>query len=394
VGNGSLRPQRSLRLCGTAVFLIVLAAGLARSSVASHPTLHVIARNLNNPRKIFVGAHGTLYVVEGGVGGRALCLGAGSSKTCVGLTGSITRVEHGVQKRVVTGLVSFAPVSGRGAEGPAAVVVRGRSYYVVLQDTTIGPNGSNSFGPAATTAGELISTPPGRARPTEHFNFAAFEAARNPDRGAGPGARFGDPPIDSDPYAFVPFRGGFAAVDAAGNDLLWIRPNGSVSVLAVFPTQKEPLTPTLRKTIGAPKTMSSIKAQSVPTSVVVGPDGALYVGELTGVPFEPGAARVWRVAPGHKPSVYANGLTNISDIAFDGRDLLVLEIAARGLLDASSGGVLIKIAPNGKQTILASAGLHSPTGLAVQDRVIYISNYGTSRGSGRGPHGELVALTP
>ena len=35
--------------------------------------------------------------------------------------------------------------------------------------------------------------------------------------------------------------------------------------------------------------------QSVPTSIVKGPDGAYYVGELTGFPFQVGAARVWRL---------------------------------------------------------------------------------------------------
>jgi hypothetical protein len=39
-------------------------------------------------------------------------------------------------------------------------------------------------------------------------------------------------------------------------------------------------------------------AKTVPNSVAQGPDGAYYVGELTGVPFEAGAARVYRVVPG------------------------------------------------------------------------------------------------
>ena len=89
-------------------------------------------------------------------------------------------------------------------------------------------------------------------------NFAAFEAASNPDRGRGPGARFGSPAIDSDPYAFTAYRGGYAVVDAAGNDLLWVKPDGSVSVLAVFPTQTEKLTKANAKAIGAPPSLTSI----------------------------------------------------------------------------------------------------------------------------------------
>jgi len=40
----------------------------------------------------------------------------------------------------------------------------------------------------------------------------------------------------------------------------------------------------------------------VPTGLARGPDGALYVGLLTGVPFAPGAASVYRVVPGQAPT--------------------------------------------------------------------------------------------
>ena len=224
------------------------------------------------------------------------------------------------------------------------------------------------------------------------FNFAAFEAARNPDHGAGPGAKFGDPAIDSDPYAFVSYHGGFAVVDAAGNDLLWISPKGKVSVLTVFPTQTVRLTNAVAKKIRAPRGMRSISVQSVPSSLAVGPDGALYVGELTGLPFPPGKARIWRVEPGRKATIYASGFTNISDLAFAGKNLLVLEIAARGLLEKTSPGVLIRHAPDGERTVLARAGLVRPAGLAVGNGLIYISNYGVFPGTGTGPHGQVVSL--
>jgi hypothetical protein len=47
----------------------------------------------------------------------------------------------------------------------------------------------------------------------------------------------------------------------------------------------------------------TVPQQSVPTSVALGPDGAWYVGELSGFPFTPGTARIWRIVPGHAPQV-------------------------------------------------------------------------------------------
>ncbi len=380
------------------VFAGAVACGLAASATvgaspeSGHATLKVVASNLSNPRKLFAAANGSIYVVEAGTGGRDTCLGKGAGEVCVGLTGSITRIAGGTRKRVVTGLWSAANLKSEQAQGPADVVVRGDTYYVLLQDGSINAKGFNALGPDAVDAGDLVSTPAGRVRPAVILNFAAFEAANNPDHGAGPGAKLGDPPIDSDPYAFTPYRGGFAVADAAGNDLLWVSPKGAVSVLAVFPTQTEKLTKAIDHEIGAPASMRSISVQAVPSSVTVGPDGALYVGELTGVPFEPGSARIWRIAPDGKLSVYARGFTNISDLAFDGKNLLVLEIDSKGLLHPKGSGALIRLAPNGARTVIASKGLVDPTGVAVGSGSIYISNDGLFPATGPGPHGEVVSL--
>jgi len=284
-------------------------------------------------------------------------------------------------------LPSTASTDWRDAEGAAAVIVRGDRYFVLLGDGRVGARGTGQLGVDGAIAGDLISTVPGKVRARVLANLGAFEARHDPDRGAGPGAAAGDPALDSNPYAMVAFRGGFAIVDAAGNDLLWLSPEGAISVLAVFPTQIE-----RAPSSGVGKKREALEVQSVPTSVAVGPDGALYVGELTGFPFGVDKARIWRVEPGHTPQVYASGFTNISDIAFEGRNLLVLEIASDGLRDPQSPGALIRLAPDGARTVILSRGLVFPTGLAVGKRAIYISNDGIYPGSGRGPHGEVISL--
>jgi hypothetical protein len=383
---------QAIRLATVLALALALTSSGAASHRASSTGMRIIAGNLDNPRKIWVERGGALDVVEAGSGGRARCAGAGANRFCLGWTGAIARVASGRVERAVTGFWSGAFTGGRKAQGPAAVVRRGDTYFVLLQDGEVSPNGSNGLGPFGGVAGSLVSTPGGHAEPAVVANLAAFEAVRNPDHGAGSGKAFGNPPIDSDPYAFVPYRGGFAIVDAAANDLLWIAPDGRISVLAVFPVRSERLSPRIGKLIGAPAGMRRITVQAVPSSVTVGPDGALYVGELSGVPFTPGTARVWRVMPGHGQSVYASGLTTISDLAFNGRKLLVLEMTTRGLLSPPSPGALVEIVPNGRRRVIASKGLVDPTGLAVSGDSVYISNYGLSPGRGPGVHGQLVSL--
>ncbi len=388
-GRLVLRLTRCSRTVGPVIGAALIAVLPAS---ASAPALEVVARNLDNPRHLFAAPDGAVYVVEAGHGGDDTCTGTVRNVICVGRSGAITRIANRTQRRVVTGLVSWATPALQRAQGAAAVLVHGAVYDVLLGDAFANARGDNLFGPDGVVAGDLIATPAGAAAPRVIANLGAFEVAHDPDHGAGPGARFGDPSVDSNPYALAAYRGGFAVVDAAANDLLWVSPKGKISLLAVFPTQTETLTRVDAARIGAPPTMRSIRVQSVPSCVAVGPDGALYVGELTGRPYQPGRARIWRIVPGRKPLLYASGFTNISDCAFDGRDLLVLEVADRGLYDPSSTGALIQLAPNGARSVLAKAGLVYPTGLAVAHGAIYIANYGFSPGIGPGPHGEVVEL--
>jgi len=369
--------------------------GGTHAAAVAGPPYTVVATGLNNPRHLTFGPDGALYVVEAGAGGTATCVtvpGPEGGDQCEGPTGSITKIAGGTQTRVLTGLPSVAGKgSAMAAEGPADAVFDGTNFHVVIQDGGVQPDGSNPFSPLA---GQLITAAPNSAQSAWKVgpNFAAYEAANNPDHGAGPGAAAGDPPIDSDPYAITAYNGGYAVADAAGNDLLYVNPAGQISLLAVFPTETQTSLP---GDFG-PQPVT-VPAQAVPTSVVVGPDGALYVGQLNGAPSRPGLARVFRVVPGHAPTVYASGFSFISDIAFDAQGrLLVLEADKAGLDDPGrSLGAVIRVDKNGLHTEIATAGLVFPTGMAVgPDGTIYLSLFGVfPAGTGGGPGGEVVALS-
>jgi sugar lactone lactonase YvrE len=359
-------------------------ARTASTASQSSTRLTVVADDLANPRQLSVAADGSIYVAEAGDGGDRDCAkpAGGGGEICVGPSGSIARVADGRAEPVISGLPSVASAGGAEASGPADVVATGSKLAFVIQDTDIDRAGANQFGSPGAALGHLATARSDGGGLRLVADLGRYEALHNPDHGAGASAADA---IQSDPYGLVAYRGGYAVADAAGNDLLWVGPTGAVDVLAVFPTETE------TTASGSP-----VVAQSVPTSVAVGPDGALYVGELTGAPFKVGAARVWRVVPGRAPVVYASGFTNISAIAFDrtGR-LLVLEIDRLGLSDANGGGELIRLDADRRETVLVSQGLTSPTGVAVAaDGSIYISNYGSSPSTGAGPHGEILRFTP
>jgi sugar lactone lactonase YvrE len=173
-------------------------------------------------------------------------------------------------------------------------------------------------------------------------------------------------PIDSNPFGIIAEPGGRVITDAGGNDLLHISANGKITTIATFPSRPARST------------------DAVPTGLTVGPDGAYYVGELTGAPFTAGAARVYRVVPGSAPVIVQDGFKAILDIAFgpDG-SLYVVEFSAGPGPGLAAPGRLVRVFPSGTREVVWS-GLDHPTSVLVDpdDGTIYVTNHGTSIGNG------------
>jgi hypothetical protein len=151
-----------------------------------------------------------------------------------------------------------------------------------------------------------------------------------------------------------------------------------VKTLAAFPDTLADAPPFLGLPPG-----TQIPMQAVPTSVVRGPDHAYYISQLTGFPFPVGAANIYRMVPGQQPTVYASGLTNVTDLAFgsDG-SLYAVEIASQGLLNGPIGA-LVKIPAGGGTAATVADGLFAPYGVALRGGSAYVTTGSVLPGGGQ-----------
>ena len=276
----------------------------------------------------------------------------------------MTRIHHGQQRRVVTGLPSLAGADGGQATGPADVAVRGSRYLV-----SVGL-GADPAARDTVAGGERFGTLlAGRfgGKQVQIADLAAYEAADDPD-GAG---------ADSNPTGMTATRHGVVLTDSGANALLSVGWRGNISTVATFAERMVPAPPFLPP--------GEIPMQSVPTSVVRGPDGAWYVSELTGFPFPAGAARIYRVVPGMPPTVHASGLTNVTDLAWKGHRLYAVQLAGDAGLLAAEGlpmGSLVRVNRDGSHKTVAG-DLPAPYGVAIDRGKAYVTTCSVCAGGGQ-----------
>ena len=349
--------MKRLLLLGVAACALAVPAGVSASTITR------VMQGLDNPRGLAFGPEGGLYVAEAGRGGPAsgLCYSSadpGVGFRCYGATGAISRYWHGQQERVVTGLPSLEnPSFATPASGPQHISFQGRGgMYVTIGFGGGPPDSRNLALPGlGSSFGQLLKIEPsGRSRSVA--DISAYENT-NPD-----GAQ-----LDTNPYGLLALPGHQLVTDAGGNSVLDVRANGSISTVAAFSKFLGAFGPTDR----------------VPTDVVLGPDGAYYVSTLSGVPFTPGSAIVYRVVPGATPVPYAANLTQLTDLAFgpDG----ALYVLQHGTGPFFSGpGSIVRIAPDGSRTTIDTQGqLNHPAGLIVApDGVLYVSNFSIAPAGG------------
>src|SRR5205085_1051446 len=131
---------------------------------------------------------------------------------------------------------------------------------------------------------------------------------------------------DANPNAVLFSAGHRYVADAGANTLTEVYANGKTKVIAFFPVP------------------ANSQSDAVATCVARGPDGALYVGELLGGFYTPGHARIWRVVPGHAPTVWARGLTTVQGCGFGGDGAFyATEFQTSGLAGTNPAGDVVRL---------------------------------------------------
>jgi hypothetical protein len=369
-----------VRLSRTALGAAAVALAIAAPAAAHEKGVEVVASGLDNPRGLEL-APGKLWVTEAGRGGAGPCVpGPEMTPVCFGLSGALTVVDpwgHG-QRRVLHGLPSLANPDGTSATGPSDISAGRNGAWM-----TIGLGGPSTTRRMLPREGQGM----GRLYSLGHHGLKAvadlhaYEVANNPDA-AQPGSD-----VESNPNSVDAHGKPVVVADAGGNDILAVK-RKQISLVALLPFGRATPPPPMPGMPAAPPG-TMIPVDPVPTSVVRAPDGSLYVGQLTGFPFVPETASVFRIPPGGgAPEVVASGFTLITDIAL-GKDgsLYVVEFSTQSLLAGPAPGALIRVHPDGRREELAAGRLVAPTGITLGHGVAYVSNHGAMPGTAAEPGG-------
>lgn len=193
----------------------------------------------------------------------------------------------------------------------------------------------------------------------------------------------------SNPYDIVnaPEVDGWIVADGGANSLLAVDMDGNVRDYIVFENFES--------------SKSDTPVEMVPTGIARGPDGAVYVGVLTGFPYPREEAVVWRVEDLNgdgdamdegEVEPFVTGLTTVTDITFGPDGTLYIAEFSTNTKAVFEGGDFAEntfshpgrvLTWNGSELTVIADNVVSPTGLAVTDSILYISEEYAGRVSER-----------
>lgn len=353
---------RAAAFAATALLGGALAGAPAGAEEDRAATTTTLARGLLSPLSVAVAADGTVYYSEN-FKGTLLARSPGHMPRRLFQAGAGTEVGAVSERR---GVVRFA-----------TTLPEGRGAYL----KSIGRDGT------VRTLADL----------------AAHERRRNPDQGVRYGLRqvpdgcdvpTGYPfrytgVVESHPYGTAQSAGATYVADAAGNSVLRVGRDGTVSTVAVLPAVPVEVTPAVAEALELPACTAGATyfLEPVPTDVEVGPGGRLYVSSLPGGPEDGSTGAiggVFRVDPrSGKVTRVAGGLVSATGVAVaPSGDLYVAELF---------GGRIAKVKRGATR---ATTVYRAPMVAAVElhDGLLYATTRALTGLAGDAPAGRVVRV--
>lgn len=276
----------------------------------------------------------------------------------------------------------FAGTVSRVRPGDDEVVA---SVQGEIAGVELTPDGRTMAYAASTQAGTSL-TIRRAGRPDVVADLSGYEDAANPDGHRtygvqGPASQCakdffaqvsGGPATytgikESHPYQVAYLgRGSWAVADAAGNDVLRVRPDGRVSTLAVLPKQPVRITRAMATELGAPDCVVGVTYafEPVPTDVERDQHGDLWVSTLPGGPEDGSLGKrgsVYRISPDGAVRRFATGFLSATNLAVTpGGTLYVTELF---------GGQVTQVFRHHKTAKLT---LERPVSVEVLGRSLYV----------------------
>ncbi len=332
----------------------------------------VLADGLDSPRGLHMTDDGDLYVTEAGTGGDDCFAGPepayGGDEFCAGDSAQVTLISDGDVSPVLTGLPS--------------ITWAGDTYGT--QDITFNEDGDMFIVVGALGAHEELGTFGQILRVdndddlTEIADIFQYEHEKDVDKEV----------IESNPFsAMVAPSGNLVVSDSAMDSILYVTLEGEITPIHEFDDIIAPIPEEMQEP-GGPDEMP---ADFVPTGMAEGPDGAYYVGNLTGFPFPVGGSVVARVTLDGDVEYVAADFTHVIDVAFDSEGrMYVLETLSGGFLNvdpddpATLASHLYRVEEDGSRIQIPAEELVFATGLEIgPDDELYVSNIGSPPGMGQ-----------
>lgn len=343
-------------------------------------TSETLLTGLLDPR--FIAIDGSdVYFTETGNGGDTPVFtipGEGTPEptdpiSMTGNTGKLSKLAaDGTITEVVSDFRSYTFGANGEVVGAAGVALDGAGFaYVAVGGP--GPNIS-----LITLTGEenvVYKVDLATGEKTALAALGEFELANNPDPAS----------IDSNLYGAAYLDGKVYVADAGGNTVYTVdAESGDITPWVV--TGGLPVD--FFGDAGNPARGGAKEIDSVPSGVVIGPDGRIYVSFTTGGPFPAGLAPINAYTADGTEETFATGLTMSSGLDFASDGKLYVAIVSVDLINGAPGQV-VRVEDDGSLTVVID-GLVMPAGIAFDaDDNLYVIEHSSVVPGG----GNLVKYT-